>query len=150
MYEYDQIVKDINKLKKDSAEFDIQLLKYSEPVKSLSEEEIEEILNNPGQREQYLRTKKEFEVLKTDIATLKQQEKTLIARLEDLGELESLTAYDEDFLLKESDICDGLRKKVKNWKMILDRSILERLTLGLIMKSPTNSLMHYLNFSLGF
>jgi len=121
MYEYEEIVKEIAKLQKESDALGIQSLKYSDTIESLSEDEIEKILDNPGQREQYLRTKKEFESLKTDIETLKQQEKTLIARIEDLGDLKPLTLVDDGFLQKESTYCDKLRTKVKNWKMVLEQ-----------------------------
>lgn len=121
MYEFDQIVKEIAKLQKELDSLGVESLKYSDATESLSEDEIEKILDNPGQREQYLKTKKEFEGLKTDIETLKQQEKTLIARIEDLGELQSLTSHDDVFLKKESAHCDILRIKVNNWKNILDQ-----------------------------
>lgn len=131
MYEYEEIVKEIAKLQKESDALGIQSLKYYDTIESLSEDEIEIILDNPGQREQYLRTKKEFEGLKTDIETLKQQEKTLIARIEDLGDLKPLTLVDDGFLQKESTYCDKLRKKVKNWKMVLEQVNFRKTDIGI-------------------
>lgn len=120
MFEYEQVKKQIEKLEKETDDLEIELLKYEDPDELLPENEIEEILNNPGQREQYQRTKKEFEVLQAEIEALKLNEKTLVARIEDLGELEPPTAYDEDWLQEESDICGKLISKVIKWKKALE------------------------------
>lgn len=120
MFEYEQVKKQIEKLEKETDDLKIELLKYEDPYELLSENEIEEILNNPGQREQYQRTKKEFEDLQAEIEALKLNEKTLVARIEDLGELEPPTAYDEDWLQEESDICGKLISKVSKWKNALE------------------------------
>jgi len=131
MYEYEQIEKDIVKLQKKVDDLGVQSLKYNDIIYPLSKDEIDIILNNPGQHEQYLGTKKEFEGLKTDITNLKQQENTLIARIDDLGELQPLTSYDEVFLKKESAYCDVLRKKVKNWKNVIDQVNFRKTDVGI-------------------
>lgn len=120
MYEYEQIEKEIKKLEKKLEELGKDSLKYDEFINSLSEDEIGKIIDNPGQREQYKRTKKEFEDLKTEITTLKQKEKTLCVLIEELGELEPPTAYDEDWLQEESTNCKELISKVIKWKKVLE------------------------------
>jgi len=131
MYEYEQIVKQIKKLNKETTDLDIQLLKYGEPIESLSEDEIEEILDNPGQREQYQSAKNEFEGLKQENEALKLKENTLITLIEDLGELEPPTAYDEVWLQEESDNCENLIAKVINWKKALESVNFRKTDIGI-------------------
>jgi hypothetical protein len=134
MYEYDQIEKEIKKLESKLDLLEKESSKHEEIVESLSENEIDEILDNPGQREQYKRTKKEFEDLEIEIASLGQKEKTLVALIEQLGELETLPAFDEDWLEEESAKCFDLISKVNKWKKALEPVDFRKTDMGIDYK----------------
>ena len=131
MYEYEQIEKQIKKLENKMKDFNIQLLNSEESIEPLSDDEIDKILDNPGQREQYQKTKKEFEDLKVDILALEQKEETLRVLIKELGELEAPIAYDEDWLHEESDNCEDLISKVIKWKKVLEPVNFRRKDIGI-------------------
>lgn len=131
MFEYKQIEKEIKELKAKQQDLAQQSLKYQEVIDSLSKDEIEKIRKNPGQREQYQRTKKEFNELKRDIAGLEQKEETFIAIIKELGVMEAPPAYDEDWLQEEYSNCDALISKISKWRQVLEPVNFRKTDLGI-------------------
>lgn len=120
MYAYGQIEKEISKLENVLTDLRVKALTHEQILNSFSEDEILEILKNPGKREEYQRTKSEVKNLCEEIKKLEQQEHTLKARIEDLGVVELPTTYDESWLQEEYNNCSNLIPKIIKWKKSLD------------------------------
>jgi hypothetical protein len=120
MYDYSQIEKDITQLESKLSDLYIQASKYKERINSLPENDIIEILKYPGKREQYQRTKKEFEGLCEEIEALEQKENTLKILIRELGVVKTPTAHDEKWLQEELYNCENLIPKILKWKKALE------------------------------
>lgn len=115
MYDYNQIENEIIQLENKLSDLDTKISKYKERINSLSENDIIEILKYPGKREQYQRTKKEFEDVCEEIKALEQKENTLTILIRELDVIKAPTTHDEKWLEQEYSNCENLIKKVKTW-----------------------------------
>lgn len=131
MYDYSQIEKDITQLETKLSNLDVQASKYKERINSLPENDIIEILKYPGKREQYQRTKKEFEDLCEEIKDLEQKESTLTIRIRELGVVKVPTAHDEKWLREEYNNCANLIPKIMKWSKSLEHVNFRKTDLGI-------------------
>jgi hypothetical protein len=118
--EYENIEKDIKKLKGENEKLVIQIAQYIPVVESLSEDETREILNNPGRRGHYKIKKEEFEGLKKQVEGLTQKTETYRALNKELAVLEEPPKYNEQWLRNEYDSCGKLLSKISKWKQVLE------------------------------
>ncbi|MBN2487899.1 MAG: hypothetical protein JXA98_02605 [Methanosarcinaceae archaeon] len=131
MYEYENVEKEINQLDKKLKDLTNQASKYSDLIDSLNQDEIDKILENPGKREQYQRTSKEFKNLVDEIDSLERNETASIAIIKELGTLDTSPTYDEEWLNLEYDICDKLISKVIKWRQVLETVNFRKTDLGI-------------------